>query len=84
MVQPRQTRPDITGKLLTGMYRIKSNKTMPRSAIDNESHCKLTGHEFNPGLEVIKPEFILRLKIKCNDWLLADMCPQVANHCALF
>ena len=37
-----------------------------------------------PGLEVIKLEFILRLKVKHNDWLLADMCPQAANHCALF
>ena len=27
-----------------------------------------------PGLEVIKVEFILRLKIKRNDWLLADPC----------
>ena len=36
------------------------------------------------GLEVIKLEFILRLKIKLNDWLLADMCPQATNHCALF
>ena len=36
------------------------------------------------GLEVIKLEFILRLKIKHNDWLLADTCPQAANHCALF
>ena len=26
----------------------------------------------NPGLEVIKLEFILKLKIKGNDWLLAD------------
>ena len=26
-----------------------------------------------PGLEVIKLEFILRLKIKRNDWLLADI-----------
>ena len=23
--------------------------------------------------------FIRRLKIKCNDWLLADMCPQAAH-----
>ena len=37
-----------------------------------------------PGLGVIKLEFILRLKIKRNDWLLADTCPQAANHCALF
>ena len=27
-----------------------------------------------PGLEVIKLEFILRLKIKRNDWLLKDTC----------
>ena len=36
------------------------------------------------GLEVIKLEFILELKIKRNDWLLADTCPPAANHCALF
>ena len=36
------------------------------------------------GLEVIKLEYSLRLKIKDNDWLLADKCPQAANHCALF
>ena len=35
-------------------------------------------------LEVIKLEFILGLIIKRNDWLLADTCPQAANHCALF
>ena len=38
----------------------------------------------SPGLEVIKLEFSLKLKIKHNDWLLADMCLQAANHCALF
>ena len=38
----------------------------------------------SPGLEVIKLEYSLRLKIKRNDWLLADMCPQAPNHCALF
>ena len=36
------------------------------------------------GLEVIKLETSLRLKIKCNDWLLADTCPRAANHYALF
>ena len=35
-------------------------------------------------LEVIKLEYRLRLKIKRNDWLLADTRPQEANHCALF
>ena len=38
----------------------------------------------SPGLEVIKLEFILKLKIKHNDWLLVDTCPQATNHCALF
>ena len=38
----------------------------------------------NAGLEVIKLEYSLRLKIKRNDWLLADTCPHAANHCALF
>ena len=28
-----------------------------------------------PGPEVIKLEFILRLGIKRNDWLLGDTCP---------
>ena len=37
-----------------------------------------------PGPKVIKLEFIIKLKIKSNDWLLADTCPQAANHCALF
>ena len=36
------------------------------------------------GLDVIKLEFILKLKITRNDWLLADTCPQAANHFALF
>ena len=33
-------------------------------------------HTAEPGLEVIKLEFILKLKIKRNDWLLSDTCPQ--------
>ena len=33
---------------------------------------------------LIKLKCSLRLKIKRNDWLLADTCPQAANHCALF
>ena len=52
-----------------------------------------------PGLEVIKLDYRCRLKIKRNDWLLADMCrlkikrndwlladtcPQAAEHCTLF
>ena len=37
-----------------------------------------------PGPEIIKLEFILKLKIKHNDWLLADTCQQAANHCVVF
>ena len=40
--------------------------------------------QMTPCLEVIKLEYSLRLKIKRYDWLLADTCPQEANHCALF
>ena len=42
------------------------------------------GGKASSGPEVIILEFILKLQIKCNDWLLADMCPQAANHCALY
>ena len=38
----------------------------------------------NKGLEVIKLEHSLSLKIKRIDWLRADTCPQAANHCAYF
>ena len=36
-----------------------------------------------PGLEVIKLVQSLKLKIKRNDWLLADTCSQAANHCEI-
>ena len=36
------------------------------------------------GLDNIKLEYSLRLKMNHNDWLLADTCPQAANYCALF
>ena len=39
---------------------------------------------FKPGFEVIKLEYSLKLKIKDNNWLLADTRPQVANNCAFF
>ena len=37
-----------------------------------------------PGLKVMKLEVNLNLKLKHNDWLVADTCLQAANHCALF
>ena len=44
----------------------------------------LEQYHIQSGLKVIKLKYSLKLKIKCNDWLLADTCPQAANHCALF
>ena len=49
-----------------------------RKALKSQSQIRL------PGLKVIKLEYILRLKIKRNDWLIVDTCPQAANHYALF
>ena len=37
------------------------------------SSRQLTLKKGAPGLEVIKHEYSLKLKIKCNDWLLADI-----------
>ena len=42
-------------------------------------------HTFlRPGPEVLKLEFILKLKTKRNNWLHADMCPQAANIALYF
>ena len=46
--------------------------------------CNDLDDEKRTGLEVITLEFILRLKIKCNAWLLVDTCPQTANHSVYF
>ena len=48
-----------------------------------ENHKGIGLHRIT-GLGVIKLEYSLRLKIKCNDWLLADTRPQAANKCPLF
>ena len=42
---------------------------MPKSLDPDQVHI-LSGP--GPGLEVIKLKFILKVKIKYNDWLLAD------------
>ena len=51
--------------------------------LEFDTYAYLSGISL-PGLKVIKLEFILKLKIKRNDWLLADTCPKAANHFALF
>ena len=51
----------------------------------NRSRCpRNCSGNLRPGLEVIKLEYSLGLKIKRTDWLLVDSCPQAANHCSLF
>ena len=40
--------------------------------------------EVATGFEFLKLQYSLKLKIKRNDWLLADTCQQAANQCALF
>ena len=48
---------------------------------------RVTPHNYNKPQNQArgyKTEFILKLKIKHNDWQPADTCPQAANHCALF
>ena len=47
-------------------------------------HAEEINSEETTGPKFIKLEYSLKLRIKCSDWLLADMCPQAANHCALF
>ena len=71
------------------IVHILANNTdeMP-AALHMSLHCLLKcsswGVYFATGLEVIKLEYNLKLKIKRNDWLLAEKCPQAANHCNLF
>ena len=45
---------------------------------------QITNRPLAPSLEVIKLEFILQLKIKLNDLLLVDTCPQAAKHYTRF
>ena len=76
------------GCLVTRQLSLPHNCTMTLSSVNFEVNGTLAdGYSVAvavPSLEVIKLEFILRLKIKHNDWLLADTCPQAASHCALF
>ena len=53
-------------------------------SLTSETMGKCLMQQMRPGPEVIKLEYNLKLKIKRNDWLLADTCPQAANHFALF
>ena len=55
-----------------------------QSWINNDSPAQRHANAFTGWPIVARFHIFLRLKIERNGWLLADMCPQAANHCALF
>ena len=76
---------DLAGKTLTSwlscvFFLLLSFVTFPYGVLGQVSVLIV----LIPGLEVIKLEYSLRVKIKRDHWLLADTCPQAANHCTLF
>ena len=75
------------GDRLSEMSDSFSNSSLYRSRIPVPIAGSFGNHlvsDLGLGLEVIKLKYSLKLKIKRDDWLLADTCPQAANHCALF
>ena len=77
------------------MNFLRTEEMPPGSMSERGKHCAsyfgiqtlvdaLNQVDVSTGLEVLKLEYSLRLKIKRNDWLHADTCPQSANHCPLF
>ena len=71
-------------KSFRNTIRVSNGLDLILSGILSECQTVWIKIRTDSGLEILKLEFILRLKIKHNDWLLADTCPQAANHCALF
>ena len=71
------------GKVSRVSQLTNKKKRMPFDPLFSNYGTRITP-DLRPGLEVINLEYKLRLKIKRNDWLFADTCPQTANHCALF
>ena len=65
------------------LYFISIVVALDETYISRCLHFLMQNTKQSPGLQVIKLEYSLRLKIKRNDWLFADTCPQAANHCAL-
>ena len=62
---------------------VSPNQSIPLGAVQ-VCHCKKPFESLRTGLDVIKLEYSLKLKIKCDDRLLAETCLQAANHCTLF
>ena len=71
--------------MISVTYRAPSDHTSTWSGIRQSGRSFRYGNYYqSPSLEVIKLEYSLRLKIIRINLLLADTCPQAANHCALF
>ena len=72
---------DLNGKAL----KLKKQLSAPAGQEVHRKNGYPTVSEYIlSSLQVINFEFILKLKIKRNDLLLAHTSPQAANHCALF
>ena len=69
-----------SGKV-TEMIRPQGYKTWVQSQTQNKAQWLAACGHVPASSQSLR--FILSL-IKRNDWLLADTCPQAANHCALF
>ena len=73
----------LSAAVVIGALRVK--EIVVKFNVDMIAKRSLTCRKiWPPGPEVIKLEYSLKLKIKRNDWLHADTCPQAANHCTLF
>ena len=63
---------------------ILSKFTKGHTQNNKKNDHEMAQSQIDPGPKVIKLEFILKLKIKRNDGLLVDTCPEAAHYCALF
>ena len=68
--------------MLHGIQKLNEVKNLVNKKDENQNikFVPIQAHGTDKALEVIKLELILKLKINRNDWLLADTCPQAANH----
>ena len=71
-------------KQITNNNSLHKLKWMNQSCLSQNQAINKSLRLMTPDLEVIKLEYSIKLKIKRNDWLLVDTCPQATNHCALF
>ena len=71
------------GEAMEAMWNARSRLSRP-SEENVQKGCIVCSSRQGMTIQHTGLRFILKLKIKRNDWLLANMCPQAPNHCALF